>query len=164
VGSLTLAALIAAVIGVVAYGWYQNSRTWDRLRSQATAFKPPSGFVAIGQVHQGSGDCFISCDSPRVTVVYRTSSTSEVACDELRSAVALQIGSVAADSSPPSDEPSPWCAWRARAASVGDRAYVFGGAETANALRGEFAPRWTDKLLPTGTDMIVWIEFNSGLD
>lgn len=158
VGSLIGAVVLAAAVGVIAYAWRQNSQTWDGLRKQAERFEPPTGWTSIGQAKQGSGGCFISCDSPRVTIVYRTTANAKAGCEQIRAAVERQVG-------PVTTQPYwGWCGWRAHASAVGGRAFVTAGAEPASVLRGEFAPFWTRRIPPTGNGTLVWVEFNSGLD
>lgn len=151
------AAVLATGIGYVAYVWHDNSEMWKRVRSEATHFNPPSGWTSVGRVQEGSGGCIISCDSPRVTLVYRTTSNASVACNQARAAVVEQVGRT------PSDPYSAWCGWQAHIPSS-HRAYVTAGAEFVSALQGRSAPSWTRKIRPNGDGTLVWVEFNSGLD
>ncbi len=165
-------------IGAFAYRWHQATQQWNELRRAANNFRAPHGWTALGRVQEGSQGCFISCDSPRVTLVYRTNDEFVVACTRLRVSVERQVGPATVTTSQlPTDssaqvgptttsiaqtpEPEIWCPWRARAPGLGGRGYVVGGAGRLDATIG---PRWTDKLRPSGSGIYAWIEFNSGLD
>ena len=109
---------------------------------------------------QGSAGCFVSCDSPRVTLVYRTDAPPAEACEEARQAVESEIG-------PTIDDPdlAGWCGWSTAVPEVDDRAFVMAGADDATALRRDLGGGdWRTLVPPAGTGTIVWVEFDSGLD
>src|SRR5437899_2615221 len=101
------ATALVVVVAVCGYSWYGNHTAWNHIRSQANRFSPPAQWTPVGKAQEGSGACVISCDSPRVTLVYRTSAKPLDACDEARAAVAAQIGPAPFDA-------NGWCGWQAR--------------------------------------------------
>jgi hypothetical protein len=149
------AVVLVLALGLVGYFWHQNGDAWHRIRSRASQFNPPPEWTLIGKAQEGSQACIVSCDSPRVTLVYRTTAGPLDACDEARAAIDAQIGPAPIDA-------RGGCGWQAHIPS-GGRAYVVAGAEPASELRG-VAPSWTAKIPPTGDGTLVWLEFNSGLD
>jgi hypothetical protein len=152
---LLVGALVGIIVmGLVAFAWRQNADSWHQLRSQASHFQPPPGWTLVGKAQEGSGACFISCDSPRITAVYRTTDPPGDACSSVRRAVEAQVGPA------PSDQYDAWCGWRAPIPSGG---HVVAGAQLASVLRGPYSPSWTTKFAPTGDGTLVWVVFSSNL-
>jgi hypothetical protein len=158
IGALLGAVSITAAIYGVAYLRHQDSENWKRLEAQALRFEPPSGWIYVGRVKAGSYACWMSCDSPTITIVYRTTATVRSGCDQALVAVAAQVGRAKADPL------ATGCGWQAHAPPGGGPAFVTGGAQSPSGLGGPNAPPWTHKIPPTGNGTLVWVQFAAGSD
>lgn len=86
-GSVSRQRWAALVIALVVVGlgalivWYLRSEdVWPELRHSEAEFHPPSGFTNLSVIEAGSQGCFISCDSPRIALVMKTSLPRDEAC------------------------------------------------------------------------------------
>jgi hypothetical protein len=115
--------------------------------------------TVIESVREGTAFCPISCNEPRITIVYRTSLSPEEACVQLRETIDHAVGRTT------NREYLAWCGYEAAVSSVGERATVRAGAEPARDLVGGIGPSWKTKIAVSKTDeSVAWVELSSGLD
>lgn len=154
---VALCAFALAASGLL-YAYSDHAQESARLRRAADRLTTPSGWTFIGSYQEsGSGfPCFISCFHPGVTKVYRTSAPPPEACAVARAQVSREVAS-AEHTSYDSN-----CGWRAPIASVGSRATVGAGAQTASVLRAWRSPPWPGRIDATAGGTYVWVYFSGG--
>lgn len=134
-------------------------RIWPRLERAADRFPTPPAMTVVDSVREGTAFCPISCDEPRITIVYRTSLSPDQACAQLRKTIDESVGPTT------NREYLTWCGYEAALPSVADEAFALGGAEPAGDLLAGVGPSWKTKItVPKTNETIAWVQFSSGLD
>ena len=153
---------IAAVPATI--GW-STHRMWSNLRDDARTIETPDGWTRLGVIEEGSAGCFISCDSPRVTVVFRTAETAKKACATLREKADLLANTV--DQGGFGSAAGGSCPWEAKLAKVrlfDGRPRMFAYVDSAKTWQGPPGLGQSDRLPPKTPGNVVSIVFSSGLD
>ncbi len=75
---LVLAAIVAVFVRSRWFG------PWPKLRNEVARFGVPDGMRLALKMERGSEACFISCDEPRIVVVFRDIRDAHAACDSVR--------------------------------------------------------------------------------
>lgn len=70
-----------------------SGSSWSEIRYTAGLVGTPDGWKALGTIEEGSYDCFISCDSPRVIVNFLTNESASSACETIKGQV-KKLGAV----------------------------------------------------------------------
>lgn len=80
-----LASIVVALVVILALfarsRWFEP---WPELRDEVARFGVPDGMRLALKIERGSGACFISCDEPRIAVVFRDIHDAQAACDLVR--------------------------------------------------------------------------------
>lgn len=157
-----LASVLATVVAISLVS--RVRRTWDRLDRAAREVHALPGFSEIARVRQGTALCIITCTSggeAAITVVME-SNTVDGACEEMRDEVARVARDV--ETQPVVD--GELCRWKG---ALGGGSVATGIVIPRNQLRpltrdGRFGYRWTDKIRPPESQVLAWVELNSGVE
>jgi hypothetical protein len=168
---LVIAALVPTVILVIVaavVGWlaFDVHRSWARLDKASRAFEVPAGLTEVARIRQGTALCFVSCTGGGeaiITIVMTARELpAETACSELRQAVEK----IAQDTKQGRAIEAYQCNWTG----------ALGGGSTAWGIvawradlkplgpRGLYGPRWTERTEIPDEPLLVWVEFNSGIE
>lgn len=144
-------------VAVLVYAFHFSQK--PKLERATANFTAPVGSTEIGRRSEGSWLCFISCDEPRVRIVYRTDENSSAACTSLRDALMRESDDL-------SDLNLGWdCSYTGPLNDGGSRATVGGSVlEVSSARSDPSLNPWVKGLIRDEEGYVAVVVFNSGLD
>lgn len=167
---LLLLAVAVAIALLVPAGVFVRSHwfgPWPRLRDEVSRLSVPDAFRLVDRKEEGSESCFISCDEPRITLIFVTDLDDGEACRWLES----QVREIAEDVHPWDPHrlipaPGAACHWQGKLPEAGDDATLSASIEPgASLLSSPYRSGYRGQppaVMPT--DRVAYFLFNSGID
>lgn len=157
-------AAVVSIIGIaLILGWILlsgRSGSWRVIRSASQEFVAPRDWMEIGRSEAGSNLCFVSCDEPRIYIVYEVPGTPTEACS-----LALEVAEQQLQRRATRPSYLTWCGWQVALAPSSQATLSAGARISTDLIRNPNGVPWQTPIpLPTSDVTILWLKFNSGID
>jgi hypothetical protein len=152
---VTLVAVVGVIGGGLAIYAHRYNARLDKFRHAAARVTAPPGWTAVATAEDPDTGpwCIVSCPRLEIWMLFRTTTTAESACAEVRREIETKIGPTVPDG-------LPGCGWTGHVPGADGRAKVWATSWSAAQMRED--PQFRGDIPPDDTANFVVVTFLAG--